>query len=117
MKIGISQCTIAFTGLKAVMNMIDNLSGVNSCQSEKSRVGTVNNVLVNTASKKKDSGQDIDYRERIVNRIRQMFSCIFNYFLAGSKMITWAEQACNYFFDQFNYWCKKFEYASNKISL
>ena len=21
-------------------------------------------------------------------------------------MITWAEQACNYFFDQFNYWCK-----------
>ena len=60
----ISQCTIAFTGLKAVMNMIDNLSGVNSGQSEKSRVETVNNLMVNTVSKKKDSGQDIDYREK-----------------------------------------------------
>ena len=107
----ISHCTIEFTGLKGVMNMIDNLSSVDSGQSEKSRLETCNNVLVNTVSKKKDSGQDMDYRERIVNRIRQMFSCIFNYFLVGSKNDYMGRASLQLFFRPIQLFVQKFEYA------
>ena len=86
--------------------MIDTLSGVNYGQSEKSRVGTVNNLVVNTASKKKDSDQDIDYRENCQQNSSNVLMHLYLLSCRVKNDYMGRASLQLFFFDQFNYWCK-----------